>query len=49
MPGRFCFIIAHRPSTMHNVDIILVMRDGAIVEQGNYETLLAAEGFYSSL
>jgi len=49
MVGRTSFIIAHRLSTIHNADIILVMRDGAIVEQGNHETLLAANGFYASL
>jgi ATP-binding cassette subfamily B protein len=49
MAGRTSFIIAHRLSTIHNADIILVMRDGAIVEQGNHETLLAANGFYASL
>ena len=49
MAGRTSFIIAHRLSTIHNADIILVMRDGAIVEQGNHDTLLAADGFYASL
>ena len=49
MAGRTSFIIAHRLSTIHNADIILVMRDGAIVEQGNHESLLAANGFYASL
>ena len=49
MRGRTSFIIAHRLSTIRNADIILVMRDGAIVEQGNHETLLAANGFYASL
>jgi ATP-binding cassette subfamily B protein len=49
MAGRTSFIIAHRLSTIHNADIILVMRDGAIVEQGNHETLLASNGFYASL
>ena len=49
MTGRTSFIIAHRLSTIHNADIILVMKDGAIVEQGNHETLLAANGFYASL
>jgi ATP-binding cassette subfamily B protein len=49
MTGRTSFIIAHRLSTIHNADLILVMRDGAIVEQGNHETLLAANGFYASL
>jgi len=49
MAGRTSFIIAHRLSTIHNADIILVMRDGEIVEQGNHEALLAANGFYASL
>jgi ATP-binding cassette subfamily B multidrug efflux pump len=46
---RTAFIIAHRLSTIRNADIILVMRDGDIVEQGNHEDLLAANGFYASL
>jgi ATP-binding cassette subfamily B multidrug efflux pump len=49
MAGRTSFIIAHRLSTIHNADIILVMKDGEIIEQGNHETLLAANGFYASL
>ena len=49
MAGRTSFIIAHRLSTIHNADIILVMKDGEIVEQGNHKTLLAADGFYASL
>jgi ATP-binding cassette subfamily B protein len=49
MAGRTSFIIAHRLSTIHNADIILVMKDGEIVEQGNHKTLLAANGFYASL
>ena len=49
MTGRTSFIIAHRLSTIHNADITLVVKDGAIVEQGNHETLLAANGFYASL
>ena len=49
MSGRTSFIIAHRLSTIHNADIILVMKDGEIVEQGNHETLLSAQGFYASL
>jgi ATP-binding cassette subfamily B multidrug efflux pump len=49
MKGRTSFIIAHRLSTIRNADIILVMKDGDIVEQGNHEDLLAANGFYKTL
>jgi ATP-binding cassette subfamily B protein len=49
MRGRTSFIIAHRLSTIHDADVILVMNDGDIVEQGNHEGLLAANGFYASL
>ncbi|MBN1643429.1 MAG: ABC transporter ATP-binding protein [Dehalococcoidales bacterium] len=49
MKGRTSFIIAHRLSTIRNADIILVMRDGEIVEQGSHEKLLQANGFYASL
>jgi len=49
MKGRTSFIIAHRLSTIRNADIILVMKDGEIVEQGNHEGLLQANGFYASL
>ena len=47
--GRTSFVIAHRLSTIRNADLILVMRDGAIVEQGNHKELLAAGGFYAEL
>lgn len=49
MEGRTSFIVAHRLSTIQNVDIILVMQDGKIIEQGNHETLLAQNGFYANL
>jgi ATP-binding cassette, subfamily B, multidrug efflux pump len=49
MKGRTSFVIAHRLSTIRNADVILVMKDGDIVEQGNQEQLLAAKGFYASL
>jgi ATP-binding cassette subfamily B protein len=49
MKGRTSFIIAHRLSTIRGADVILVVRDGAIVEQGTHEELLAANGFYASL
>ncbi len=47
--GRTSFVIAHRLSTIRNSDLILVMRDGNIVEQGNHEQLLAKNGFYAEL
>ena len=46
MNGRTSFVIAHRLSTIRDADLILVMKDGDIVEQGNHEELLAADGFY---
>lgn len=47
--GRTSFVIAHRLSTIKNADLILVMRDGNIVEQGNHEQLIARNGFYAGL
>ncbi len=47
--GRTSFVIAHRLSTIRNADIILVMRDGDIIEQGNHEELLKKNGFYAEL
>ena len=49
MEGRTSFIVAHRLSTIKNADLILVMRDGKIVEQGTHDALLARGGFYASL
>jgi ATP-binding cassette subfamily B protein len=49
MKGRTSFIIAHRLSTIRDADVILVMKDGDIVEHGNHETMVAAGGFYASL
>ncbi len=49
MQGRTSFIVAHRLSTIRSADMILVMRDGKIIEQGTHETLLAQNGFYKKL
>ena len=49
MQGRTSFIVAHRLSTIREADVILVMKDGHIIEQGNHETLLANQGFYAQL
>ena len=49
MEGRTSFIVAHRLSTIRSADVILVMKDGHIIEQGNHETRLAQNGFYATL
>ncbi|MDU1789938.1 MAG: ABC transporter ATP-binding protein, partial [Streptococcus thermophilus] len=49
MEGRTSFVIAHRLSTIRNADLILVMKDGNIIEQGNHDELMAANGFYADL
>ena len=49
MKGRTSFVIAHRLSTIKDADVILVMKDGDIIEQGNHEELLAMNGFYANL
>ena len=49
MEGRTSFIVAHRLSTIREADIILVMKDGAIIEQGKHEELINKKGFYYNL
>lgn len=49
MEGRTSFIVAHRLSTIREADVILVMKDGKIIEQGNHESLMAQNGFYTNL
>ena len=49
MQGRTSFVVAHRLSTIREADVILVMRDGRIVEQGTHDELLARNGFYAKL
>ena len=49
MEGRTSFIVAHRLSTIQSADVILVMKDGAVIEQGNHKELMKQEGFYANL
>ena len=49
MKGRTSFVIAHRLSTIRSADLILVINDGNIIEQGNHEELMAKGGFYEQL
>jgi ATP-binding cassette subfamily B protein len=49
LEGRTSFVIAHRLSTIHNADMILVLKDGQIIERGKHDELLAREGFYYDL
>jgi len=49
MQGRTSFIVAHRLSTIQEADVILVMRDGQVIEQGRHHELLEHKGFYSEL
>ena len=49
MEGRTSFIVAHRLSTIRDADVILVMKDGHIIEQGDHQSLLAKGGFYAEL
>lgn len=49
MQGRTSFVIAHRLSTIRDADLILVMKDGDIIEQGNHEELMKKQGFYADL
>lgn len=49
MEGRTSFVIAHRLSTIKNADLILVMKEGNIIEQGNHDELMKQQGFYAEL
>ena len=49
MEGRTSFVISHRLSTIKNADVILVLKDGDILESGNHDELIAKDGFYAEL
>lgn len=49
MEGKTSFVIVHRLSTIRNADLILVMKDGNVIEQGDHKTLIAKNGFYADL
>ena len=49
MSDKTCFVIAHRLSTIRNADLILVMKDGDIIESGTHESLMKQNGFYADL
>ena len=49
MSGKTCFVIAHRLSTIRNADLILVVKDGNVIEQGTHDSLMKANGFYNEL
>ena len=49
MQGKTSFIVAHRLSTIREADVILVMKDGNIIEKGNHDSLMAQDGFYAHL
>ena len=49
MRGKTSFVIAHRLSTIKNADVILVVKDGSIIERGTHEELLSKKGFYATL
>jgi ATP-binding cassette subfamily B protein len=49
MSDKTCFVIAHRLSTIRNADLILVVKDGQVVEQGTHDSLMEAKGFYAEM
>jgi ATP-binding cassette subfamily B protein len=49
MEGRTCFVIAHRLSTIQNADLILVLQNGSVTEQGSHDELMEQGGFYATL